>query len=295
MKGGQKLQIREIIYLTKQGWKLRRITTCCNGIILTLSRSSIAFYPAIHNFNIDVSIIAIKQNEKPRMRYIFSFPERLAEGLVCVNSLDAKDFTKLCDSLRESKYAFGTSALATMVYESFKQISLSDLEKVITGVAWLIFPKENEGISYELVINDLIELSKEEGKIKELRFDSEMQVEEFKRRLLALLSIPQVYYARKASDVFFEHENLFSSATITTDMRPIFNPELKETTQMGVLSASLNINYRDALGEYRDICLAIDRGDIKKLKRILENAENQIRGLEAIFEKSNITEIKNRE
>ncbi|NTW88518.1 MAG: hypothetical protein HGB26_05200 [Desulfobulbaceae bacterium] len=84
-----------------------------------------------------------------------------------------------------------------------------------------------------------------------------------------LLSIDSIIIAVKALDLSYDYANLFQSAKILTDIRPIFGDDLE--VRASVISFTIRMYYDD-LEESKNISIALDEKDIKSLIKTCERA-----------------------
>jgi hypothetical protein len=90
----------------------------------------------------------------------------------------------------------------------------------------------------------------------------------------------------KALDVMTEHERVYCNARILSDIRPVF-ATAPETADGAVIIHNLQIGFHFN-GKHREIYIALDSGDIKQLKAIIERAEKKDTALQSILTQSRI-------
>lgn len=84
-----------------------------------------------------------------------------------------------------------------------------------------------------------------------------------------LLSIDAIKTVVKALELSYDYANLFQSAKILTDIRPIFDEELNISA--GVISFTLRIFYDDLEGS-KNISIALDEKDVDLLSKACNRA-----------------------
>jgi len=75
----------------------------------------------------------------------------------------------------------------------------------------------------------------------------------------------------KALSVMSEHERMFMSGRIVTDIRPIFRPDLAEQPGAAIIVHELRVAFNEA-GESREFFVAMDSKDVKALQAVLQRA-----------------------
>ncbi len=107
-------------------------------------------------------------------------------------------------------------------------------------------------------------------------------------RLTELLEIEKsVGITSKASDVLTEHEHLFCGVRILTDIRPIFQDDLSSAPSEAVIIHTLKIAYHQDR-EHKEFYVAMDAGDIQKLKSAIERAELKDNSAKAMLDKADV-------
>ena len=105
-------------------------------------------------------------------------------------------------------------------------------------------------------------------------------------RLKVLLDADVLLRSARAFDVQHEHEKIFRSARIISDVRPIFNSTGTEATGAMIIH-NLNIAFVHN-GEAQEIIFALDDADVAALKKVLDRADAKSTTLEAIISKTGV-------
>jgi hypothetical protein len=223
------------------------------------------------------------------MAILNNLSDYLENGLIKLHKLEETQFNDFVMALTESDLAIHPGRLAENLLPRLKKkISVTDIQDIFVSTTTLIKIQEDEDFTIEDLINDVLRLVNEKG-TKKLKFSDEEDANTFKERLTTLLTNDVLCFSQKVSDVFYDHEKLFTSVDISTDIRPVFTSE--QNPQLAVLGAVLRLDYR-CEGESRNIYLGIDRNDIKMLKGAIEKAEKRIQLIEGIIEKAGMKELK---
>jgi hypothetical protein len=107
-------------------------------------------------------------------------------------------------------------------------------------------------------------------------------------RLAALLSIPSVAASTKALDLQSEHERLFHSARVLTDLRPVFGNEEITSPTATLITHMLKLEYHEESG-HEALYVALDDGDIEQLIRVLSRAREKSESLRRLVAASGLT------
>jgi hypothetical protein len=92
-------------------------------------------------------------------------------------------------------------------------------------------------------------------------------------QLRKLFTIPSLRIMVKAIDLSYDHSNLFQSARILTDIRPVFDDEASSIVG-AIVSYSLRLSYSSSEGS-KNVTIALDDNDIKELIAVCQRAQKK--------------------
>jgi len=90
----------------------------------------------------------------------------------------------------------------------------------------------------------------------------------------------------KSNAVMTDYDNLFYSAKIMTDARPVFNDDASKLEGMGIVHV-LRIHFEHNQ-KHEDFFIALDSIDLKKLRAVIDRAEKKSQVLQAMFKAKSI-------
>jgi hypothetical protein len=91
------------------------------------------------------------------------------------------------------------------------------------------------------------------------------------QRVHALLELESVITTGRAIDLLTEHEHLFHSARVLTDIRPVFSDDPKEPPSGALVIESLKVEYFDE-GSTRSLYLALSTAELRNLRDTVDRA-----------------------
>ncbi len=100
---------------------------------------------------------------------------------------------------------------------------------------------------------------------------TEVDAEVLTDRLEALLGLEAISSTARAVDLVSEHEHIFHSARVLTDIRPVFVEEPSEPPSGALITETLKIEYFYE-GEVRSLYVALDQADLRELSDTLSRA-----------------------
>jgi len=99
----------------------------------------------------------------------------------------------------------------------------------------------------------------------------EDKTETLANRLGKLLSLDHIGALGRAYDLMAEHERIYRTARVITDVRPLFPNEPDVPPSRGVVVETLKLEYTEA-GAQKSLFLALDHSDLTQLKECVDRA-----------------------
>lgn len=164
-------------------------------------------------------------------------------------------------------------------------ISASAAQEIIRLLMNLyLLPELTSSVKRETLVEELIEAMQTEGTASYSPADSDWApFKNFLTRVLALDT--PIGTTARATLVFTSHERVYCEASIFTDLRPVFKSGGDEpvTDEPAALmpSHTLKLTYHHG-SQRKDIFIAMDRGDLNELEKLITRArskEDQLRTL----------------
>lgn len=201
-----------------------------------------------------------------------TIPEDAYSAIQALVGLNSKDFSALADALAKAKPAIDPADFCKHLSELSPQIEFSILASIVGELFRLDVARENWALpapEFSKLIADaaLAETSEdfpintESRGVLESRLTKIFEV----RKSLSLTA--------KALNIVTDQPHLFYSAKLMTDVRPVFDESGKAIDAM-VLLHNLRIHYGDG-DEHKDFVVTMDARDLKKLRAVLERAEQK--------------------
>lgn len=105
-----------------------------------------------------------------------------------------------------------------------------------------------------------------------------------------LLSVDPLVFLAKANALQRDHERIFHSAKILTDLRPVFHAANEQPRDM-ILEYTLKLVFHDGSRRHQEIYLVLDQRDVASLRETIERAEQKAASLKLLCESKDITLI----
>lgn len=120
--------------------------------------------------------------------------------------------------------------------------------------------------------------------------NADAQWKRLRRFLVAALSLENtVGTASKAGYVLTQHERIFVSAQILTDVRPIFHSNVSENPESAVIVHMLRVTQRSNHRQREDQFFALDSNDVRDLRVVIDRALQKEKTLKSLMKDSGVT------
>lgn len=106
-----------------------------------------------------------------------------------------------------------------------------------------------------------------------------------------LVTLPALVSSAKASDVIIEHEHLFTSARVLTDIRPVFVGPATEQPTGAVIVHMLKIEHATG-DEVNSFFVALDDEDLRTLGSVIERALAKSKSIGAVLDNGGLAHYR---
>jgi len=211
-----------------------------------------------------------------------NIPDTQKQGFKYFIDLKNNIRLQLIKEIKKTKIGLSPDKLAR---ELSKKISIekSNLDAIIILISSLFSAKEYLGISVDLFTDGIIEALErtDDEKLKPSK--------NLKKQLIELLRTKDsFYFTFKAINLAEEREKLLYNTNILTDIRPVFGEGHDYKIKCSLIIHNLKIEFLEH-SERKEIYLALDSEDLKKLKDNLTRAEEKEKAIREQFKTSNVS------
>jgi hypothetical protein len=163
-----------------------------------------------------------------------------------------------------------------------QNLSPDDAEQLVDAATSMSAVRAAVGVSLEQFISDICESLEDKGQL------SRDKAPRFRERLTRILSIDVLNIKAKAIALSNEHEHLFCTARIFTDVRPVYGDDPSAPPEAMTITHILKIDYHAAGNRVHEIYLGIGSGDIAEIREVLDRAETKAKSIRAALESTKI-------
>jgi len=219
-----------------------------------------------------------------------NIPDRYHAGVSMIRQLDQPTVMKIRtaldaillggaseDNLSSSKKL---AEVATAATASITQTKAPNLTKVGQALVALYAVKSMRDVSITEFADDVSDamesLDKEEFKL------AHGEREQFRQKLITLLSADVFAIASKVVDLRTDDERVFCHARILTDLRPIFGSDIKDGPKGMVVVHLLKIGYHASTKDHHEFFVSLDSDDLQTLRKLIDRAEAKANSLKSV-------------
>lgn len=211
-------------------------------------------------------------------------PDLHLEAFKLLEQMTPADATLLVDALASVKFPARYSDAVTAVAE-LRQMEPDEAVALVNALVSLcnvgIEAQDSSTVTAERIVA-----------AEQITSDPERKAA-FVERLSGLIDNRAVRLLGKAVLIGTQYPQMFAEVQILTDIRPMFDTEIKTTPgpEGALLVHSLRIRYTDSKGELADFYVAMDDIDLGTLSDAIERAHAKSSALEASLERFGVPQI----
>ena len=207
----------------------------------------------------------------------FYVPDRVKPVVTRIAALSTTDFNRFLEAIRTAQPALSIDHLATEVSQALSGIE--DVGEIVYTLASMNRFRLRAGHTVEQFVSE-IAASVDADAEPTPSFDRM----EFSERVSALLNAESLLVSVRANDLQRNHDRVFLSARVASDIRSVFDPDGNEI-QGSMIVHNMHLTYLQE-DEVKGFFLAMDNADITKLKRVLDRVNAKTPILLRLIEKS---------
>lgn len=189
----------------------------------------------------------------------YRIPEYVKEGFSIIIKSPPKKFDTLINVLNKVPKRLLPSELSDYLLKK-KIYSEKQSSKIVDVLASLYRLKESETKSINEIVENICQALRETNDVNLKPRPN------FEKSLTSLLSLKTIGASFKALGLLTDYEKTFVDSRIILDIRPVFDDNLDNKIETGVIVHNLRIEYHKGKDTHEEIFLALDSNDLNKLK-----------------------------
>lgn len=207
------------------------------------------------------------------MASALNVPKRDRTALALMRELPDDVFVKLVSDLQQSPTASPSIAGLSLEQSAGAFEAITSLHRV----------RAYSEVSTSEFISDVCESLREHGDLPP------SEEPKFRTRLAQVLDIEVLSVAGKAVALHTEYENLFCSARILTDARPVFGADPSAPPSAMIIMHTLKLDYHSgSAGHIHEFYVALGSHDIGELQDVLMRAQQKADSLATVVSNAKV-------
>lgn len=194
-------------------------------------------------------------------------PEQHTAGLLKIMSLTEDESRLIAAALGKAK-SLDIRELAALVGNAVPALSAEESRQIVKTLLSLYTARTGMDLAVDSFVSDLLAAA------KPLQTGDGQQPELLQKTLKALLSVRPLSMISKARGIHIEHENTFCTVRILTDLRPVFDVDVKQEPAGFVMVHVMKLGYHHA-GQHDNLHIAMDKVDVDNLILALQRAKDK--------------------
>jgi len=194
-------------------------------------------------------------------------PEEHTGGLLKLMGLSPEDSHLVAVAL-EKAASLNVRALTALVNEALPTLTIQESREIVGTLLSLYAARTGMDMALDSFVTELLIAA------KPLQATEGQPVETLQRTLKDLLGVRPLSMFSKARGLHTDHENTFCSVRILTDLRAVFDVDVKQEPVGFVMAHILKLGYHHA-GKHTTLQVAMDKVDVEKLIATLQRAQEK--------------------
>jgi hypothetical protein len=194
---------------------------------------------------------------------------------LALHELGDPEYGALFSALQRDESYLPPERLTQRVTESIPKLGARDAEAVVAALLSVQTGRNNHGAS-------LVDFAQGIATSEDLALSADAS-ERLARRIETLAGLPAMAITAKAMDVAGEHDRLFHTARMLTDVRPVFGDDPLELPVGAVVTHVLRIDaFRN--GQLEDYFVVLDNSELMALKAVVDRAIDKNKSLSRLLD-----------
>ena len=215
-------------------------------------------------------------------------PDTHKGGVTKLITLPEKSIHQIISAFEGVAPKFFPEELSKEVISKIDGVSSDDLLEIISAVLSLSKHRVHDDMPPEELAEQIVQAMLE-GPVEDVALIKRNQLG-LKQLLLRFFQIETLLISAKASGIMLSHENIFCTARIITDVRPVFGSDPNVSPTAAVMVHMLNLSYHHE-GQVKELYIAMDTVDIETLRAALDRADLKSQSLKSLIKRAGLTHL----
>jgi mRNA-degrading endonuclease YafQ of YafQ-DinJ toxin-antitoxin module len=213
-----------------------------------------------------------------------AIPKEHERGIVVIKHLSDSDLSQISETFEKLIPPIKSSDVVSALQPILSALSKEDIENLIDTVYSLYFLRSDSDVSLQQFLADLMEAIKESDN-KEIRTTNAADLSKLESSFKSLLTVRSLSTLTKAHDLRGDFANIFWDAKMISDIRPVWDEDVKVPPEGVVITHTLKLKYGD-IESAKELYLSMNENDIELLISVLVRAQQKRATLEFLAKES---------
>jgi len=209
-----------------------------------------------------------------------TLPKENERGIAIIKLLSDSEVNQISEVLRKFSPPIKFSKVISDVRPILEGRSEEDIESLVDTIYSLYSLRFYREAPIEEFLVDLLDAIRESDN-EELKTINSDEAAALEFRLKSLLTARTFSVLTKAHDLHGEFANIFWNAKVISDIRPVWDEDVKVPPVGVVITQTLKLEYGDIEGS-KELYLNVNEGDIELLISVLLRAREKAATLESL-------------
>jgi hypothetical protein len=207
-------------------------------------------------------------------------PKECERGIAVIKLLSDSDANQISEVFAKLKTPIKYTDVVSALQPILHGYSKEDIESLVDAIYSLYFLCSDSDASVEEFLPDLLEAIKESHN-KEIQTTNPAELAALESKFKSLLTIRPLSTLTKAHELRGDFANIFWDAKMMSDIRPVWDEDVKMPPEGIVITQTLKLKYGDIDGQ-KELYLNINEDDIEMLISVLLRAQQKRATLESL-------------
>lgn len=229
-------------------------------------------------------------SDKLSMLKITRIPQRDVQALETLAALAEQEAARFLDAVAKTDPTISRANFVVQVTKALPGIQIAAADELVRAVLGM----QAARIAWEATAEEFVKALAAAENVAESKALTSNAVL-WRERVINLLLTESVFLTAKAATILTAQEHPFESASIYTDIRPIFADRLIESVKLEPSAAVLVHHLRLRLGganQPRELDVALDNRDLDALARAVDRAKQKAATLAETIKRSNLRHLE---
>lgn len=207
-------------------------------------------------------------------------PRKYEHGFVIAKSFSDTDIEQILEVLKAASPANEPSDILPNLRPRLPEVPETDLLEFLEALYSLYLFRSHSDVPVDEFVGDLSDAIRR-SENKDLRTTDPEGLAVLEGRFKSLLTVRPLSTISKAHGLRTDFANIFLDAKVISDIRPVWDGNVKDPPEGVVITQTLKLEYSDVRGA-EELYLCMEKEDIELLISVLKRAKQKAATLESL-------------